>query len=566
MLHFPTRTLLFHILSRLSHACPVTSCHHREIKTHILSKLSIYALWFPESMIRNIPQTMSGTAVCIGLILSMNPSQAIADSAAKSGEAFVSAVERIFEQRNSASLIRLQRLAVQDPESVALQRTLGLATLWVGDFRSAIRILKRADLPAYQAMAHVHFPGGYAKAKTVLAKASARDSASARTLYLAALAFAHAKQPEKAERLLMRAVKGANTALDEAFSPDPAVGLAKFSSEYIAGLDESGEFESRIYSALHQAGRRGETYQWAEASLRKPTLRKTALRLLVLLDNATASQRALRRVQKIMKTQSASVDAAVAEVVLLTRMKKFTKARAKVDKLMEVRDASLAQALLESRLEISLHFSDDADILTDIVAESLKFASKNPKLLALVIRALIQMGQLEQAKTLAIELVKKEPLEVNPYALLVEIQEKRGKTRQLPALKARSALFEKTRTKLEKLSHTREEVLRSVRQSEKSRLAAKILSDLRKDEPQLALPLDIALIRTGTKGQASSARRRILAACASRLKTILKRRATWDQFEFQANPYGKSERLVVPLSGPDPTRCLARTLARRKSP
>ncbi|MEE2900676.1 MAG: hypothetical protein VYC39_00005 [Myxococcota bacterium] len=466
-------------------------------------------------------------------------------------------------QRDRNSLIELQRIAVLDPESIPLQRTLGLATLWVGNFRSAIRILNRADLPAYQAMAHVHFPGGYAKAKTTLAKAAADKSASARTLFLAALAFGQADQPEKADRFLVTAIRKAASALDEAFSPDPAVGLARYASQYVTNEDESGVYVSRIYSALNQAGRRNEVYRWAEESLGQPNLRNTALRLLVLLDNSTASKRALRRVQRIAKAQPASIDAAVAEVVLLTRLKKFSKAKAKSEKLTEVRDVSLKQALLQARLIIALHFAEEDDTLADLAGEALKQADDHPKLLALAIRAFVQTGKFEQAKTLAVTLAKKEPLEVNPYELLLEIQKKRGKVKNLLALQARSALFQKTRSKLEKLTHAREELLRSVRDSEKSKLVAKVLVDIRKAEPQLALPVDIALARKGTKGHASSARRRILAACAPKLKTILKRRTTWDQFEINASPYGKNERLRIPLSGPDPARCLIHTPRRK---
>lgn len=500
-----------------------------------------------------------GVIVLVFLLFS---SSGGAQAGSKPSEPFVTAVENVLVKRDRASLVELQRIAVLDPESIPLQRTLGLATLWVGDFRSAIRILKRVDLPAYLAMAHVQFPGGYAKARTVLAKASAAPSASARTLFLAALAFSQAKQAEKAERLLAIAIKKASSSLDEAFSPDPAVGLATYASQYTATTSGSATSTARIYSALNQAGRRNEVYRWAEISLDQPRFRKTALRLLVLLDNATASRRALRRVQSIVKAEPSAIDAAVAEVVLLTRLKKFSKAKVKADKLLEVDDFSLNQALLEARLTIALHFSDDDEILADLAREALKRAQDSPKLLALAIRSLMKTEKLDQAKTLAIALAKTEPLEVNPYGLLVEIQKRRGKTKNIDALQARSALFKKTKTKLDELTHAREEILRSVRDSENSNLAAKVLVDIRKNEPQLALPVDIALVRKGTKGHASSARRRILAACTPKLKSILKRRKTWDQFEIHANPYGKNERLQIPLSGPDPTRCLVRTLQR----
>jgi tetratricopeptide (TPR) repeat protein len=479
-------------------------------------------------------------------------------------ELLLTGVEAALSGDKRRALDSLQKAAILNPKSSHVQAIVGSAALLLGDYDQARRVLSRVEsMTTYYAMAVAHQPGGFAKAKSVLAKAAKDKKASPSVLYLAALAFQSAGQTRKAERLLEMAVKRSSSSLDEAFCPDPAVGMTRSLVQFVHGQASAGKVQSRLAIALFHAGRRGEAYRWAEEALNKPKLRAAALRVLVLIENISYSQRTLSRVRRVLKDDPTALDAQVAEVLLLVRLKEMKKAKRRLEALPSIDEKELKSQLLQARAEINLALKANSDDVVISAEEALRAAPKSNRALALMVKALIQVRKFDRAKSFALALAKRQPVDVDPYELLALIQKKRKKTKEIALLNARSQLVKKSMKKLEALAKSHEEVIRAVRQAEQSSVAATALAAVRRESPQLALPVDLAIIRLGTKGHARVARNRVLGACASHLKAMLLNREGKDWVEVDTNPYGRRQRARVPLSASNPSRCHFKKLKRR---
>ena len=359
------------------------------------------------------------------------------------------------------------------------------------------------------------------------------------------------------------ALKTSDSALGESFSPDPAVALVRRARAFSKGKSFDGALSVHLAHALYKSGRRGEAYRWAQSVIDRPELTPAALRVLVLIENISYSRKTLRRVQAVLKDEPNSQDAQVAEILLLVRLQQMQKAKTRLEKLPKLKDKELQAQVLEARLKIELATESNDNELLVTAEEALRSAPKSNRVLGLMVETLIRVNKLERAKSFALALAKRKPSDVDPYSLLHRIQKKRGKTRNLPSLKARSALLKKSMRKIEKTAELREEVIRAVRQAEYSSVSASALQAVRRESPALSLPVDFAIGRLGSRGQAQAARERILAACAVHLKTILLNRRGSDWVSVTTNPYGQLERAEVPLSAADPSRCKTRRLKRR---
>jgi predicted Zn-dependent protease len=455
----------------------------------------------------------------------------------------------------------------------AIQGALGCASLWLGDSLRAARVLGRLeDHTVYHAMALIGKKGGLAKARTLLAKEEKLSNREAEpgALYLAALAFEDAGQNERAHQLLSRAVELAPSALDAAFAPDPAVCMVRDVLAALEALpDSDGQRRAfREAAAIDLAtlamssGRRGEAVRIAESLLESERARSAALRILVLVENASQARRALRRVERILRDEPKAEDILVARVILLLRAGETGRAQKALEALPIVEAADLQSELDRARAELALLRKDKADALRYAEA-AVRSAPKSDAAVAVYVRALVANSKTSRALSFARALIKRKPRGLNPFRLFAEVNAAAGAKAKAEGDVLRAKAFDMELAKIERAVSVREEVLLGVRDAE-SGMGATGLEALRAEHPSLSLPLDLALARMGRAGSAIEARRRILTACAPRLRSILVRKQGWDFVTVSASLYGQTERLEAPLSAADPGRCAARKPSRRR--
>jgi hypothetical protein len=448
-----------------------------------------------------------------------------------------------------AAIQVLERVAVQRPELPGLAGTIGTAALLLGDLARAQRVLGRLpELAAYRAMALASGPGGGARARTVLAEHAARPDASADVLFLAALAFFDAKQRERADALLERAVLAADGPLDLAFAPDPGVAMSRQALRALRALGAEETARPRLAMALLNAHRRGEALRLAEASLGSKLGRDAGLRVLVLIENAVWARRTLDRVRRVRRDEPDSEDARVAEVVLELRAGRPERARALAEALPPIDDPELAALALGGA---------DPEAALELAEAATRADPKSNANVALLVRALLGAGKIDRAEAFAGALLKRKPTDADPFALLAAVARARRQERKAREMDLRSAGFTRSLADLEAAVKAREAVLRGARDAQESALAVTGLEALRGEHAALSLPIDLALARHADRGWRRSARDRILAACGPRLKRLLLRTEGWDQVEIRTNPYGEVQRVEAPLSGADPARCRA---------
>ncbi len=456
-----------------------------------------------------------------------------------------------------AAIQVLERVAVQRPELPGLAGTIGTAALLLGDLARAQRVLGRLpELAAYRAMALASGPGGGARARTVLAEHAAKPDASADVLFLAALAFFDAKQRERADALLERAVLAADGPLDLAFAPDPGVAMSRQALRALRALGAEETARPRLAMALLNAHRRGEALRLAEASLGSKLGRDAGLRVLVLIENAVWARRTLDRVRRVRRDEPDSEDARVAEVVLELRAGRPERARALAEALPPIDDPELAAQALAVRAELALGGADPEAAL-ELAEAATRADPKSNANVALLVRALLGAGKIDRAEAFAGALLKRKPTDADPFALLAAVARARRQERKAREMDLRSAGFTRSLADLEAAVKAREAVLRGARDAQESALAVTGLEALRGEHAALSLPIDLALARHADRGWRRSARDRILAACGPRLKRLLLRTEGWDQVEIRTNPYGEVQRVEAPLSGADPARCRA---------
>jgi hypothetical protein len=165
----------------------------------------------------------------------------------------------------------------------------------------------------------------------------------------------------------------------------------------------------------------------------------------------------------------------------------------------------------------------------------------------------------DRAHSFAEELLRRRPIDLDPYGLLAKIQTERMKKREVAALEARSKGHQQERERMEKARRRREAILSAVRDAEEG-LGMTGLEAVRDADPKLSLAIDLATAKLGRSGTARAARDRIFAACADDLRKMLSSRGTWDRVRIDVSPYGKVQKVEVPLSGADPGRCGGRVL------
>lgn len=450
------------------------------------------------------------------------------------------------------------RAVLLAPELRRVQEAAGTAALLLGDRARARRILSRTPrMATYAAMAQLDGPGGLTRATTTLSsqvRAAPKDHVAG-ALFLAALAFARVEQSDRAHELLKRALELAPSPLDESFAPDPAVAMVR---SVIAAVEERGgetaELKVELAVALFDAGRRGEAVRIAEQGIGDPKTRAASLRILVLAENAVFARRALERVERLLREDRDAADAQVARGVLLARLGEHARADQALEAVAGIDVPELQSERDRARAEILLAAGKDPGAALELAEAAVRADPKSDAAVGVMIRALISAGKAGRAEAFVGALLKRKPKDVDPFALLAAIHEARQEPKKAAENRLRSRAFSAEKQKLEHEVELREQVLRAVRDAE-SGLGATGLEALRGEHPALALPIDLALVKSASPGYARAARDRILAACAPALSQLLGQRRGWDRVTVKVSLYGQSESLDAPLSAADPGRC-----------
>lgn len=463
-----------------------------------------------------------------------------------------------------AALSALERAALLSPETPGVQETLGCAALLLRDLALASRVLGRLDkLAVYHAMTVAEGPGGMSRARTSLSNAAKKSDRHAPpgALFLAALAFYEAGQKERADALLQRALRLSNSALDEAFAPDPAVCVARAAlqvpipSEMEGAALRKARAAIDLASALITASRRGEAVRIAEGLMDEKPARAAALRVLVLVENAALARRALGRVEKALKVEPDEEDLQVARALLLSRIGEEARAKRHLEALGSVEDSELSSELHRARAEFALR-EGRPEVALELSELAVRADPKSDLAVAAHVRALVASGRFERARSFAAALVKRKPRGVNPFALAAEIHEAERSKQKAEGDRLRARAFEMEKDKIEREVRRREEVIRAVRDAE-SGVGATGLEAIRGEHPALALPVDLTIAKVGAPGSARVARDRVLQSCAPYFKAMMRRTKSWDLVEVEASLYGHAEKHEAPLSAADPGRCSA---------
>lgn len=373
--------------------------------------------------------------------------------------------------------------------------------------------------------------GGIGRARETLAKAASNHPGPGAD-FLAALAFYSAGRTSRAHALLARSVSASDSALSEAFAPDPAVGLVRVA--FGAKLSSAGR--KRLAKALLDAGRRGEAIRIAT--------REGANELLADAWAPVDPRRALRYAEKLNDPARTAA--------LKLALGKTKEARAM---LGELRDETAAVLRIKTRLLLE---EDPAQALV-LAQESARLEPKSDQAPYLVAEALLANEKLDRAHAFAEELLRRRPSDIDPFDLLRRIEKAQGQQQQLRALELRSHAHDAERRKRDEARRRREAVIAAVREAEAG-LGTTGLEAVRAADPTFSLVVDLALARMGRPGTARAARERILAACADDLRKLLSPEGPWERVLVEVSPYGHVQKASVPLSAPDPGRCGGRVL------
>ncbi|MFO0729077.1 MAG: hypothetical protein U1E65_35180 [Myxococcota bacterium] len=494
---------------------------------------------------------MSAAALLLGLALSSAEPPKLTGSLVAAAEAVLALDKK--------GLDSLNRIALEAPDDLEIQGVIGTAALVLGDRLAAERILGRVpSMAAYLAMAELMGQGGNARANTTLSRAASLPDkeASPTALFLASLAFYRAGQPERAHEILKRSLKLSESALDEAFSPDPAVPMVRGILRVAEREHAGAEAVSPLAMALFRAGRRGEAVRLAEKALADPETRAAGLRVLVLAENAAEARRALARAEKLLADDPKAEDAQVAKIVLLVRLRDYARAEKALEALGPVHDAELESDLMRAKAELMLSQKRDPAEALEAAEAAARANPKSDEAIATLVLALLAAKKVDRAEAFAGALYKRRPRAVDPFALLAVVAEAKGQKARAEQNRLRSKGFLGERARLEQAVEAREEVLKAVRDAEGG-LGPHGLDALRGEYPTLSLTPDIALARSASPGFQAAARDRILAACAPMFPRFLSRNRGWDTVTIAVSLYGETENLDAFLSGPDPSRCEA---------
>lgn len=480
-----------------------------------------------------------------------------AEVAGQVRSALLTGAAAALEGRSREALANLERAATLAPVLPGVQGALGAAALLLGKQRTARRVLARVpSMAVYHAMAVATGRGGLSKARGILSAhvREAADAATPAALFLTALSFAHTGQMERADEVLIRAIAAAPGALAEAFAPDPAAAMVREVLKALEAIDQVGEARAVLAMALAGAGRQCEAVALAESALDRPGSRGAALRTLVVVENAVYTRRTLDRVKRVLADEPGAEDALVAQVVLLHRLGKSSRASAALEKLPPVDDKYLAWEVERIRAELALA-SGDPSLAVSAAEAAIRADPKSNESLALLIRALLGAGKVDRALAFAGELLARQPIEVDPFALMAQVYDAKKSGSRAKEMRLRSRSFVAAHAKLEDAVRRREEVFNVVRDAERTGIGVAGLEALRGEHPELALPIDLALAKHSSRGFQRAARDRILARCKQAVKRLLTNREGWDTVAVQVSPYGQTKTVSAPLTAADPLRC-----------
>lgn len=455
-------------------------------------------------------------------------------------------------------LKQLESAALMAPDSENIRAALGVGALAVGDESRARELLSSVPAAAlYFAMAQSEGPGGLSRAQTTLVEhaklADARVSPGA--LFLTALAFANAGQPDRADEMLSRAVKLAPSALDEVFAPDPGAGCARFAVAAIDELDATASSTAALAIArkLTEAGRVQEARAIAEkVAAKNPAAKRAARHVVAAALSRIEPRRALEELELVLADDPADRAALVAKVDVAMRLNDFAAARRAIEAAGAVEGKDRA-TIGKARAKLAI---DNGNYAAAVEAAQ-DAAAANPKsneALVLLCRALLGAGKVERALAFANQLLARKPTDVDPFSILAAIAEAKGEKEKTRTMKLRSEAFRGERERIDREIKRREAVLSAVRDAE-SGLGIAGLEAIRGEQPLLALPIDLATAKSGTAGFKRAARDRIIAACKGEFSSFLRRRGTYERIVISIAPYGKAVPYTIQLTGADPARC-----------
>jgi len=462
-------------------------------------------------------------------------------------------VQAALRGRPKAALKAFRRVKGAHDNGQAVGRLIGLSHLLSGDRRRALKLIpKTGPWAVYRAMAELGSSGGKARARGIIAKAAQAAHASPGVLFMAALAFAQARQPEVANRYLSLAAKRTKHALSEDWAPDPAVGLAKAALKVLEGQMDPARARLRLAELLHEAGRRGAALHWAQQAEAggAPLARILRLRARVMAD--VSPEHAVDAVQAWLQEEPEAAEARILSAEYELQGAHYERAEQALEKV-KAKTAPLRARLNRARCRIALEKGQNKAALRFARAAT-RAAPKSIRSRAALARALIANNEAGRAKAIVESLTLEKNPPINVFALLAEVREKTGRTAKLGTLKLRAQGFEASLQAPRTLIFAIEHVFEAVRDGEAG-LGRSTLPALRSKDPRLSLPMDISLARAPRPGVARQARDRILAACSARWVRLLSADGGWDRAMTASVQDGRKVPVDMHLSAADPFRC-----------
>lgn len=467
----------------------------------------------------------------------------------------LSGIVALLEGDAKTALKDLQQAALSAPESEATRAALGTAALALGEESRAIDILSSLPSAAlYYAMAQAENPGGQARAQATLIEHSKLpdDKVSPGALFLAALAFAHAKQADRADEFLARAVKLSPSALDEDFAPDPAVGAAMFALQALESFGAEPAQLMTVAEKLVETGRHQEARVLAEKALRDPATKNIARKILIRADTKSAPRRALEQVELLLAEDKSDRAMWVKKAELHLQLNEDSAAKKAIEEVGAV-EGKERGALAKVRAKIALK-NNQPGAAVEAAEDAAAAAPTSNEALAVLAEALLAAGKIDRAQAFANQLQARKPVDVDPFVVLAAVAEAKGEAQKARNMKLRSEGFRAERARIDRERARRESVLQAVREAEGG-LGIAGLEAIRSEQPLLGLPIDLATAKSGTTGFKRAARDRILATCKGEFVRFLKHRKGYERVPVPISPYGSVVRVDVQISAADPARC-----------
>jgi tetratricopeptide (TPR) repeat protein len=435
---------------------------------------------------------------------------------------------------------------------------MGIAALLVGDKALARTLLaKEPHAALYLAMAQ-EGAGSTSRAKEILAAHAKLPNAEVDpgALFLAALAFHAEGHRDTADEVLSRALVLASDALDDAFAPDPAVGLVRAALAAIPAESREATTE-RFAQRLLTIDRRHEAIRLANTL----TGAKRARILLAAYKDADP-RRALDEADRVLKLEPADEAAAIERLEIHIALSHAAEARRLVAAIGPVSDANRAR-FDRARASVALEKDGDKKEALDAAQSAATHDPKSDAGLLLLSRALLENGNLDRALSFADALYDRRPTDVDPFEILRAIHEAKGDRSKAGHVALRSEGFRREKERVFDAIARREKVIRAVRDADAG-LGSAGLEALRGEEPLLSLPVDLALARLGKAGQKHAARDRILGACSKNLAHFLETTSGYGRYQTSISPYGDVQTVTIALTAADPARCLRLPPSTRK--